>query len=239
MGFLSHGGDEPTHAKQPWERWGPMGARNANEAKQADDRTSPETIPTHSMVNTERIGERQNGGWYVIQVTAGKELALCQSIRRVVGEDLLKECFTPRFVTEKKVRGVWERTESLMLPGYIIAVTSNPTQLYERLRQVHEFTRLLRMGGEFCPLAEEERAWLAAFTEDGDRVIPMSMGVMEGDRVVVQRGPLKGREACIVSVNRRKSLAFIELDMCGRRVKTRIGLGIVRKRQCQGELKTT
>lgn len=116
------------------------------------------------MVNTERIGERQNGGWYVIQVTAGKELALCQSIRRVVGEDLLKECFTPRFVTEKKVRGVWERTESLMLPGYIIAVTSNPTQLYERLRQVHEFTRLLRMGGEFCPLAEEERAWLAAFT---------------------------------------------------------------------------
>ena len=85
MGFLSHGGDEPTHAKQPWERWGPMGARNANEAKQADDRTSPETIPTHSMVNTERIGERQNGGWYVIQVTAGKELALCQSIRRVVG----------------------------------------------------------------------------------------------------------------------------------------------------------
>lgn len=164
---------------------------------------------------------------------------MCQSIRRVVGEDLLKECFTPRFVTEKKVRGVWERTESLMLPGYIIAVTSNPIQLYERLRQVHEFTRLLRMGGAFCPLAEEERAWLAAFTVDGDRVIPMSIGVMEGDRVVVQRGPLKGREACIVSVNRRKSLAFIELDMCGRRVKTRIGLGIVRKRQCQGELKTT
>lgn len=138
---------------------------------------------------------------------------------------------------ERKVRGVWEQAESLLLPGYIIAVTREPVALYERLREVREFTKLLRMGGSFCPLAEEDRAWMAMFTNEGDRVIPMSMGVMEGDRVVVFRGPLKGREACIVSVNRRKSLAFIELDMCGRRVTTRIGLGIVRKSQCQGETK--
>lgn len=66
----------------------------------------------------------------------------------------------------------------------------------------------------------------------------MSMGFMEGDKVVVFSGPLKGREGCITSVNRRKSVAYIELDMCGRRVKTRIGLGIVRKRRCPGESKT-
>ena len=187
------------------------------------------------------IDKRSSNGneWYVIQVPAGKEVALCETIRRAVGPDVLRECFTPRFATERKVRGVWEQAESLLLPGYIIAVTREPVALYERLREVREFTKLLRMGGSFCPLAEEDRAWMAMFTNEGDRVIPMSMGVMEGDRVVVFRGPLKGREACIVSVNRRKSLAFIELDMCGRRVTTRIGLGIVRKSQCQGEIKTT
>ena len=183
------------------------------------------------------IDKRSSTGneWYVIQVPAGKEVALCETIRRAVGPDVLRECFTPRFATERKVRGAWEQAESLLLPGYIIAVTREPVALYEHLREVREFTKLLRMGGSFCPLAEEDRAWMAMFTNEGDRVIPMSMGVMEGDRVVVFRGPLKGREACIVSVNRRKSLAFIELDMCGRRVTTRIGLGIVRKSQCQGE----
>ena len=57
----------------------------------------------------------------------------------------------------------------------------------------------------------------------------MSVGVVEGDNIVVLRGPLKGHEALIKSINRRKSLAFIEFDMCGRRIGARVGLGIVRR----------
>ena len=165
--------------------------------------------------------------WHVIQVPVGKELSLCQTVQRVAGPEIVQECFTPQFATERKVRGVWEPTRSLLLPGYIIVVTSKPQDLYERLRLIDDFTKLLRYGETFCPLDEADCAWLAEFTQDGDRVVPMSMGVMEGDHVVVFRGPLKGREACITSINRRKCLAYIELDMCGRRITTRVGLGIV------------
>lgn len=182
--------------------------------------------------NTKNI----KSGWYVIQVPTGKETAMCQIIQRVAGNDVLKECFTPRFATEKKVKGQWTPAESLLLPGYVIAVTNDAVALYERLKSVHAFTRLLASGDSFCPLDEDDRAWLGAFTKEGDRVVPMSKGFIEGDKVVVFSGPLKGREGCITSVNRRKSLAYIELDMCGRRVRTRIGLGIVRKRRCPGEL---
>lgn len=160
---------------------------------------------------------------------------MCQIIQRLAGKDVLRECFTPRFATEKKVKGQWVPAESLLLPGYVIAVTNDAVALYERLKNVHAFTRLLVSGEVFCPLDQDDRAWLGAFTNEGDRVIPMSKGFMEGDKVVVFSGPLKGREGCITSVNRRKSVAYIELDMCGRRVKTRIGLGIVRKRRCPGE----
>lgn len=135
----------------------------------------------------------------------------------------------------EKVKGQWVPAESLLLPGYVIAVTNDAVALYERLKNVRAFTRLLVSGEVFCPLDQDDRAWLEAFTNEGDRVIPMSKGFMEGDKVVVFSGPLKGREGCITSVNRRKSVACIELDMCGRRVKTRIGLGIVRKRRCPGE----
>ena len=182
--------------------------------------------------------KKSKSGWYVIQVPTGKETVMCQIIQRVAGKGVLKECFTPRFATEKKIKGQWVSAESLLLSGYVIAVTDDAVALYERLKNVHAFTRLLASGDSFCPLDEDDRAWLSAFTKEGDRVVPMSKGFMEGDKIVVFSGPLKGREGCITSVNRRKSVAYIELDMCGRRVKTRIGLGIVRKRRCPGESTT-
>lgn len=55
------------------------------------------------------------------------------------------------------------------------------------------------------------------------------MGVIEHGRVVVQSGPLCGREAMIVSVNRHKNVAFVEFEICGRMVKTKVGLGIVNR----------
>lgn len=200
----------------------------------ADDANRPDAT-RHENAGTGRA----QPSWYVIQVSTGQENKVCQTIHRVAGSELVSECFTPRYATEKKVKGEWVYAESLLLPGYVIAVTHDVRALSDRLKGVYAFTRLLTSGGDFYPLDQEDRAWLSAFTSAGDRVVPMSMGCMEGDKVVVFRGPLKGREACIVSVNRRKSTAIIELDMCGRRVRTRIGLGIVRKCQCPGGLRTT
>lgn len=194
-------------------------------------------IPVAKHLNTVDLGDSKNN-WYVIQVPTGKEAVLCETVQRVAGKEVVLECFSPTFATEKKVRGEWIAVESLLLPGYIIVSTNDPQTLYERLRSVGEFTRLLRCcGGAFCALQDADCAWLAEFTSEGDRMIPMSMGVMEGDRVVVFRGPLKGREAYIKSINRRKSLAYIELEMCGRCIETRVGLGIVRRHKCSEEIK--
>lgn len=201
------------------------------------------------------------GDWYVVQVPTGKELSMCRVIERVAGAgepsdspvasgrrlvpserprmgalespDVLRECFCPSFATQKKVRGEWREVQAILFPGYVIAVSDDVGELERRLRRVEEFTRLLSMGESFVPLEERDRAWISAFTERGERVIPMSMGVMEGDRVVVFQGPLMGREGWIKSVNRRKSLAFIELEMFGRKIETKIGLGIVRKKPCR------
>ena len=39
-------------------------------------------------------------------------------------------------------------------------------------------------------------------------------------------GPLLGHEGLIKTINRRKSTAYLELDLCGRRVTTRVGLAV-------------
>ena len=49
-------------------------------------------------------------------------------------------------------------------------------------------------------------------------MIGMSEGVIEGDQIVVLKGPLVNRTA------------YLEIEMFGRTIQTKIGLGIVRKR---------
>ncbi len=74
-------------------------------------------------------------------------------------------------------------------------------------------------------------ALIGSFTHRGDRVVPMSEALKDGDQVVVTAGPLLGREGLIKDVNRRKNTAYLEVDLCGRRVTTRVGLAVLTGKQ--------
>lgn len=198
-----------------------------------DDRASQRAKLRRLARNVPAARASGDSGWYVVQVPTGREDAFCSLIDRTVAPGVVQECFCPTFRTQRKVRGSWEDIELPLFPGYVIAVTRRISDLRDGLKGVSGFTKLLDQCGDFIPMVDAGRAFIESMTLSGDRALPMSMGFMEGDRVVVTSGPLVGREACIVSINRRKSLAFIEVDMFGRKVKTRIGLGIVGKKACQ------
>lgn len=63
------------------------------------------------------------------------------------------------------------------------------------------------------PLAKEEVQLIGGLTHVGDRVVPMSEALKDGDKVVVTAGPLLGHEGLIKTINRRKSIAYLELDV--------------------------
>ena len=90
-----------------------------------------------------------------------------------------------------------------------------------------DFARVLSQDGQFVPLAKEEVQLIGSFTHRGDRVVPMSEALKDGDQVVVTAGPLLGHEGLIKDINRRKNTAFLEVDLCGRRVMTRVGLAVL------------
>lgn len=167
--------------------------------------------------------------WYVIQVMKGREDAMAALIGRVVPASILHEVFSPRYATEIKVRGRWVPVQKTLLPGYLIAITNAPEDLDAMLRDMPEFARLLAQGNEFVPLAPAEMEVIGSFTSPGNRVVPMSIGVKDGDRVVITGGPLVGHEAMVKEIWRRKSIAVLEVNMCGRTVTTRVGLGVLTK----------
>lgn len=170
--------------------------------------------------------------WYVVQVMGGQEQKMCARIRRACVEahiDVLEECFSPSFATRRKFKGQWRPVQKNLLPGYVIAVTNDPAELQRALWTIQEFARVVRVGTVYVPLAENERAWIDTYTNKGERVIPLSVAYKEGDKIVVESGPLKGREGSITRVNRKKCQATIELHVGGKRITTQVGLAVLPK----------
>lgn len=117
------------------------------------------------------------------------------------------------------------------VPGYLFVETNEPELASERLRELPLFMRVLAdVGGEFLSLSDDETSWIRSLTTERSHVVEMSEGVIEGDRVIVTQGPLKGREAWIIKVDRHKRLAWLDMRMFGRTKSIKVGLEIVSKR---------
>ena len=176
--------------------------------------------------------------WYVIQVRSTTERAICRQVEQVCAEHDeaaeddasrvgLRECFSPRFKTQRKWKGQWQDVEHLLFSGYVIADARNPEQLAIAISRISGLCRLLSSEEAYVPLNEGERAWVERQTHKGDRVIPMSFAHKVGDDLEVMEGPLKGYTGRILKVDRQNSLAHLEFHLGQMTIKTKVGLAVV------------
>lgn len=175
---------------------------------------------------------------YVMQVATGRELKTVDLAERVLddarrhGEEIpMAAFFVPRYRLQKKVRGAWETVEELLTPSYVYVRASRGAidALAQSFARVPAFIRVLaQQDGTIVPLSADEEDWLRRLTGEGHVVEP-SIGVMEGDRVVVTEGPLAGMESHIVRIDRHKRLAYVEVQLMGRTKLIKVGIEIVRK----------
>lgn len=167
---------------------------------------------------------------YAIQVRAGTEERTRKSVLRHLA-GTVEDCFVPQYETLRAERGEWKHARMRLLPGYIFIQTKQPEELVAKLAAVPAFTRLLGGNGEhFTPLSADEVAWLNAFANVETHVVPMSTGIIEGDRVLVMHGPLKGHELEIKKIDRHKREAELEVPLLGRKKRVKVGLEVIAKR---------
>jgi transcriptional antiterminator NusG len=169
-------------------------------------------------------------GVFVVQVVGGQEDRAAPLIAKIA-QGAVEDCFAPKREVMHRKSGQWHRILERLYPGYVFVQTSTPEQVREALGRVPAFTRMLTSAGDTClPLTADEVAWINATTNVDTHVVEMSEGVIEGDRVMVIRGPLMGHEARITRIDRHKRLAWVDMDMFGRNKTIRVGLEIVSKR---------
>ena len=179
------------------------------------------------MPADEKDGSRM---WYVIQVVGGREKHTQNLMTKLVSVGALREAFVPQRRVMRRAGGQWRAAEEILIPGYVFVRTDDADRLARELRCVPAFTRLLGNDDGFIPLTADEIAFLNAFTKEGNRVIDMSTGVIEGDRVVVLTGPLMDHEGLITKIDRHKRVAYLDVQMFGRTKNIKVGLEIVHKR---------
>ena len=167
---------------------------------------------------------------YAVQVTSGQEERTRELLLQLL-PDIVRDCYTPAYECARKISGEWRTVTRMLFPGYVFIETAAPVQLRDSLRGVPAFTRLLGASEEsFLALTDDEVAWLNAFTNINTHVVEMSHGIIEGDKVIVTKGPLRGHEGQIARIDRHKRVAELEITMFGRTKRVRIGLEIVIKR---------
>ena len=171
--------------------------------------------------------------WYVVQVRTGDELKLAERFKHEIkaeGEDV----FVPLFERRKCIRGSWTKVTKPLFPGYIFFQTEDAEDLYFRLKRIDAFTRILATGREYTPISEEEEEFLRYLIGD-DYIAQESIGVIEGDHIIVMRGPLYGLEGNIVKINRHKRIAIIRADFMGSSRDIKVGLEIIDKKPSKAE----
>jgi len=166
--------------------------------------------------------------WYVMQVRTGKEEETISMVHQYGAGFHMGDCFLPKYEQKKKYAGAWHLVQALLFPGYVFVETEKIEKFYMGLKQVPELTKILGTGEKWTSVMDQDLMVLERLLDD-ERIVAMSTGYIEGDRVIVVEGPLEGLETVIRKINRHKKTALVEMNMFGRRQEVSVGLEIVAK----------
>ena len=196
--------------------------------------------------------------WYVIQVQTGKEEQIIEEAKKYRVQEYFDELFAPHCVRKKKYLGRWHREKELLFPGYLFAVSARPEELYLALKRLPKLTKLLGVGEKWTPMSKQDIEIVKRLAGGGrnlsekqaekqpgsDRqlqidyrhqpdtdkwLMEFSEGYIEGEKIIVTKGPLKGMESKISRIDRHKRLAWLKVELFGRTVELQAGLEVIRK----------
>ncbi len=163
--------------------------------------------------------------WYVIWTSTGSEK---KALAGISDDPQTKRAFIPRRAVQIKRNGEWVKVEKPLFPGYLFVDTDEVESLADEVRKIEGFNKILTVNKEFCPLYDRDADLIESLYGNGG-LFDVSEGMIEGDRIIVTSGPLKGQEGLIKKIDRHKRLAYLESDMFGQTIRAAVGLEIVEK----------
>ncbi len=184
--------------------------------------------------------------WYVMQVVSGREGQTVLMMEKTLSVGILETCFIPMRRRKKKYHGSWHEITEKMFPGYVFLISDCPQLLYDALKNIPAFTKLLGSCEEyFTPLSKEDVQFLRKLqdiqnieekvrglekeSKQGEfSDVGLSQVVVENGRQIrVISGPLRNLEGQIRKINLHKRIAVVEAEFMGNQSLFHLGIEIV------------
>lgn len=167
--------------------------------------------------------------WYVLYVRGGKEEQIVRHLRK---EGLA--AFVPKVEKIHKKQGVSFKVEKVLFPNYIFVESElNSIDFNVKLSEVKmkRFFQAKNLQYDLegtSALSEEEQLMLERLLGK-NKVVRHSTGIIEGDRIIILDGPLKGFESSIKKIDRHQRKAIIEVDVSSHPLQASVSLEIISK----------
>ncbi len=168
--------------------------------------------------------------WYVIQSRSGDEEEIKDYIEELQDKNSYERVFIPLFEEVRRSRGKNRILIRKMFPGYLFVETDTPERLFDSLRKVPKFKRVLALGqdekeGErfFIPVGEEDEEFLNSLFDDG--IMHVSYIRMKNHRYIEKVvGPIARYRNHITKLDVPHRRAVVDAELFGKRRKIRFGL---------------
>lgn len=163
--------------------------------------------------------------WYVIFTRSGYENEVKNIIENCFSKEEVKLLIPRRKIIER-VKGQRVEKIKLLFPGYVFVNADMNDELYYKMSKVLRLGVFLKEGEKAAFVKEEEMKIILSLIKNSD-LIDISKGIMEGDKVKIIEGPLKGYDGFIKKIDKRKKRAKIMLSIGGESKSVDLAIEIV------------
>ena len=167
--------------------------------------------------------------WYVLFVSTKNEDKIKA---KLISEGF--EAFVPKTKLLYRKEGLSKLVTKPLFPGYIFVESeldyADFNYAIGNIRnQTLSFLKLLKVDNiGTSVLYPEEKAYIKQLLNN-ELIMEHSTGLIEGDKVIIIDGPLKGLESSIVKIDRHKRRAIIEVMIRSVPTQIKVSLEIISK----------
>lgn len=170
--------------------------------------------------------------WYVLFVKSGKERKVEEFLSKQLNEEISLPFIPLQEILFRKA-GILKKEIKLLFPGYVFIESMLPSQDFMKeiniaINRCSDIIGLLKYSDTEISMKESEKNMMISLCNN-EHCIEASYGVIEGDKIRIFEGPLKGLESVVRKVNRHKREALIELEIMGDVRLVTVALEVVEK----------
>ncbi len=166
--------------------------------------------------------------WYVVQTQTGNEHMVMELLEKLAQPGVINNVFMPAFEDVRKKDGVAHISLRRLFPGYFFVDTKDPEIVFDTLKQIPEFARLL--GAEendgiklFLPVEPNDEEFLDSLMMNGVMKVSYIKRSKNG-RIEHIIGPLSKYINKVIKFDISRRRAIVQAEIFGKERKLKFGL---------------